>query len=435
MNLPIVVYEDASWEHFLPLVYTRGVFDLLCGMDSLLAKIQQLQTAENETSSVASSRKPKTKIGLWCRDSIAPVLTEQKSLPVNQSAPERCLFLNGRGIWKQLPKVEGTGSWVGVSKKSGQVVAVHADPALAARLTPATFLVSPVLPADHPLLVDLPQHEFDEDVVELMDWPWNLIHANDRAIEFDWRVRRGAPADVWGQVMTGSHVLAPDSVFIGAGAQIKPCVVIDAENGPVWIGENVEILPHSFIQGPAYIGDDSLIQPGSVVHAGTTIGPRCKVGGEIETSIIQGFSNKQHDGFLGHSYIGSWVNIAADCINSDLKNTYGPVRVPINGQLVETGEMFVGMLCGDYSKLGINVSFPTGAVIGFCSSVVGPHSPKFVPSFSWFDDGVHEAFESTRAIEVARRVMARRQHEMTSAQECLFKEVRRISPEIEVQTP
>ena len=105
----------------------------------------------------------------------------------------------------------------------------------------------------------------------------------------------------------------------GSQSKIKPCVVIDATEGPVWIGRNVTIFPHSYVQGPAYIADDCLLQPGTTIHSGTTIGPGSKVGGEIEASIIQGYSNKQHDGFLGHSYLGSWVNIGADCLNSDLK--------------------------------------------------------------------------------------------------------------------
>ena len=146
-----------------------------------------------------------------------------------------------------------------------------------------------------------------------------------------------------------------------------------------------------------------------MIHAGTTIGPVCKVGGEIEASILHGYSNKQHDGFLGHSYVGTWVNIAADCINSDLKNTYGTVRVPINGRPVETGEMFVGMLVGDYSKLGINVSFPTGAVVGFCSSVFAAQSPKFVPSFVWVDGDAWMSFDEDRGMEIVEKVMARRQ--------------------------
>ncbi len=125
--------------------------------------------------------------------------------------------------------------------------------------------------------------------------------------------------------------------------------------------------------------------------------------------------------------MGTWVNTAADCINSDLKNAYGTVRVPINGQPVETGEMFVGMLVGDYSKLGINVSFPTGAVIGFCSSVFASQSPKFVPSFVWIDGEDWTTFDEFRGAEIARKVMARRNREFSQEREKLFHRIRRLA--------
>jgi UDP-N-acetylglucosamine diphosphorylase/glucosamine-1-phosphate N-acetyltransferase len=189
----------------------------------------------------------------------------------------------------------------------------------------------------------------------------------------------------------------------------------------------------SFIEGPAYIGAGCLIQPGAVVHAGTYLGPVCKVGGEIEGSIIQGFSNKQHDGFLGHSYVCSWVNIAADCVNSDLKNTYGTVRVPINGREVDTNEMFVGMFVGDHSKAGINVSFPTGAVIGFCSAVFTSRSPKFVPSFAWVDADRVDRYDEVRGLEIARKVIARRKKEMSEAESRVFMGVIRQAMAIERQ--
>jgi UDP-N-acetylglucosamine diphosphorylase/glucosamine-1-phosphate N-acetyltransferase len=267
--------------------------------------------------------------------------------------------------------------------------------------------------------------------VELFDWPWELIHANERALVSDWESSTENQPSIEGRLDPGSHILAAESVRLGTGSRVKPCAVIDAEDGPVWIGDNVTISPHTYIQGPVCIGDGSLIQPGAVIHAGTTIGPVCKVGGEIEASIIQGYSNKQHDGFLGHSYVGQWVNIAADCINSDLKNTYGTVRVPINGRSVDSGEMFVGMFVGDYSKLGINVSFPTGAVIGFCSSVFASQSPKFVPSFVWVDGDSWTAFDEDRGMEIARKVMARRNRSFSLDRETLFRRIRRLAQRLE----
>jgi UDP-N-acetylglucosamine diphosphorylase / glucose-1-phosphate thymidylyltransferase / UDP-N-acetylgalactosamine diphosphorylase / glucosamine-1-phosphate N-acetyltransferase / galactosamine-1-phosphate N-acetyltransferase len=255
--------------------------------------------------------------------------------------------------------------------------------------------------------------------------------ANEGALLDDWA--QAGQTGIYGQVDAGSYLLNESAIFLGEGARIKPCVVIDAEDGPVWIGENVQIMPHAYIQGPAYIGAGSLIQPGAVVHEGTTIGPVCKVGGEIEASILHGYSNKQHDGFLGHSYVGQWVNIAADCINSDLKNTYGSVRVPINGYEVDTGEQFVGMFMGDHSKAGINVSFPTGAVVGFCSSVFASVSPKFVPSFAWIDGSQVTRYDEQRGVAIGKTVMARRNQVMKPAEEQAFLSIVRQALAIERQ--
>lgn len=260
----------------------------------------------------------------------------------------------------------------------GDVVCVFADGVLAPRGSPAHFLDGGAAAA-HDCRASAPRAE------RLLQAAGVAVGA-DPPEQGDARARPGGPRPdgaTPGAQDRGSHLLAPRDIHIGDGTRVKPCVVIDAEDGPVLIGENVRIMPHSYIQGPVYIGDGCILQVGANIREGTHLGPVCKVGGEVEESIVQGYSNKQHDGFLGHSYVGSWVNIAADCINSDLKNTYGKIRVPINGEEVDTGELFQGASIGDHAKVGINVSIPTGAVIGFCSNVYTPVSPKFVPSFSW----------------------------------------------------
>jgi UDP-N-acetylglucosamine diphosphorylase/glucosamine-1-phosphate N-acetyltransferase len=271
-------------------------------------------------------------------------------------------------------------------------------------------------------LARLPRRDVSPHV-RMFEWPWELVHANANAIVEDWNSRGGGD-DVAGDLGEGVYLLNRSSIHVGEGTRIKPRVVIDAESGPVWIGNNVKIQPHCYIEGPAYVGDGTLLQPGAVIRGGASVGPVCKVGGEVEGSVLVGFSNKQHDGFLGHSYIGSFVNIAADCINSDLKNTYGTIRVPINGQEVESGEQFVGLTVGDHSKAGINVGFPTGAVMGFCSSVVGAECPKFVPSFAWIDSGEWVRYDAARGLAIAKKVMARRHLTMSPAEEKAFLAVR-----------
>ena len=407
----IVLYEDWGWQRFLPLVYTRSLFELFCGMDDLLAKVRRLHPDP----------------ALWCRPGLASLTTEQTRSPTNTVLSEPTLLLNGRGLWSQLPTIDaGDSSWIGTIGEA--IACIWADTSLAATLTPELLLDEARTRA---ALAGLPRRNLDGNT-HLIDWPWDLVHANRKALISDWD-HIAHHRSHSGRIDTGSVLLNPDAIHIGSETRIKPCSVIDAENGPVWIGNRVTIMPHVYIQGPAYIGNASLLQPGATIREGTSIGPVCKVGGEIEASVIQGYSNKQHDGFLGHSYIGSWVNIAADCINSDLKNTYGTVRVPINGYEVDSGETFVGMMMGDHSKAGINVSFPTGSVIGFCSSIFAPRSPKFVPSFAWIDGNQVDRYDEARGLEIARKVMARRDKIMSPTEERAFLTVARLAFGIERQ--
>ena len=423
MAVRVIVYEDSGWQNLLPLVYVRATFQLLCGTSDLVSRVKRLLEAQ-PPAHFGNGHAPEFEI--WCRPILAEAVAAQTGLVANQPLCGRALLLHGRGVWHSIPTTAaGESAWVGTV--GNRIACISADESLARQLTSDILLDELQMRA---VLAGLPQRDVTNHVT-LLDSPWQFVNANIDMLHRDWKPEM---AGIAGAVAEGSHLLNTDGIHIGWGTKIKPCVVIDAEDGPVWIGGNVTILPHSYIQGPAYIGSGTLIQPGATVHAGTTIGPKSKIGGEIEASIIQGFSNKQHDGFLGHSYIGSWVNIAADCINSDLKNTYGTVRVPINGTEVESGEMFVGMFMGDYSKAGINVSFPTGAVIGFCSSVLAARSPKFVPSFAWLDGESVEPFDKQRALPIARKVMARRQCRMTPAEEQLFLSVREQALAIEKQT-
>ena len=404
----VVLFEDCGWTRLLPLVYTRGVFQLTCGMTPLW-----------ETARRASVG---CEFGVWMRDVLAELTREQLELPVNQPTAGDTLFLNGRARWRRLPDdrrdVPAGRGWVGTVKED-RLACVVASAELSRELSPTVLLDET---RTNEALEGLPRVDVS-DAAELLDWPWQFVHANPGALLEDWRAL-GETLDNGGRVDEGAYLLNREAIRIGSGSRLKPCVVVDAGPGPVVIGRNVTIQPHCYVEGPAYIGDGTLLQPGAVIRGGVTIGPVCKVGGEVEGSVLIGYSNKQHDGFLGHGYIGSFVNIAADCINSDLKNTYGTVRVPINGRNVETGLHFVGLTVGDHSKAGINVSFPTGAVIGFCSSIVGARCPKFVPSFSWIESGSWQRYDGARGLAIAKTVMGRRQLTMTPAEERVFTAVR-----------
>ena len=215
-----------------------------------------------------------------------------------------------------------------------------------------------------------------------------------------------------------------DEIFVGQGAKVKPGAVLDAEGGPIIIEPGATIFPNATIEGPAFIGEKSLIKIGAKIYEGTSIGEVCKVGGEVEETIIHSYSNKQHDGFLGHSYLGMWVNLGADTNNSDLKNNYGNVKVYVDGGIVDSGSMFVGLTMGDHSKSGINTMFNTGTMVGVsCNVYGGGFPPKFIPSFTWGGaEGLLE-YRLDKALETARAVMGRRKIELTASDEELMREI------------
>jgi len=394
----ICVFEDPRCQDLLPLVYCRPPCELRCGITSLLEKIARAY--------------PGQKLALLCRDYLAPTVAQRVPHPVNAVPQgEDVLFLNGRLLLDEPVPLDGPEE-IGVS--NGSIAYARLKAGTAAALSHRTFLDGTVEKhVPHTL-----RHTDCE--LTLLRYYWEIIDHNEHELVRDFEAL-ASPGEIRGQIDEGVHLLDPGNIFVGEGARIKPCCVLDAEGGPIYIAENVKVMPNTTIVGPAYIGPGSKIQMASRLHEGSNIGPVCKVGGEIENSIMHAYSNKQHDGFLGHAYICEWVNLAADTINSDLKNTYGTVRVQLPHKLVETGSMFVGLAVGDHTKSAIAATFVTGSVVGFCCNVLNSDfPPKFVPSFSWLTDRGAQSYSPTTAVEVARRVMSRRDKVVTDADIALF---------------
>lgn len=193
-----------------------------------------------------------------------------------------------------------------------------------------------------------------------------------------------------------SVVVYGDDLLIEEGVVVEACAVLDTRSGPIYIGKNTVIKPQTYLKGPV------------------SIGPECRIGGEVTHSIFHGYSNKAHYGFIGHSYIGEWVNLGAGTTNSNLKNNYGMVKVNVNGQEVDSGQQFLGCFIGDFAKLGIGTLITTGAVIGVGANVFGGGvTPKIVPSFSWGANGKYKYDEFIRA---AAAMMQRRGIKMAKQQ-------------------
>ncbi len=258
------------------------------------------------------------------------------------------------------------------------------------------------------------------------EYTWDFIKENSKYINEDFH-NFFYDKDNYFDLETGVTVLHPYNIWIGEGVKIKPGVVIDASEGPVIIDEEVKIMANAVIIGPCYIGKKSIIKVGAKIYEGTSIGPVCKVGGEVEDTIIHGYSNKQHDGFLGHSYLGEWVNLGADTNNSDLKNNYKNVSVyfyPKN-EKIDSGSLFVGTIIGDHSKTGINCSINTGTIIGIGCNLWGSSLIKdYIPSFSWGETGKISEYKINKFLETADHVKARRKKSISSIEKELYKKIR-----------
>ena len=263
--------------------------------------------------------------------------------------------------------------------------------------------------------------------VELPAGLVDLMGANAAAIAADFvdsaaTLPAPAPAD-----FPGVHLVAPQRIRLAAGAKLGPGVVLDAREGPVVIGARTQVGANSVVTGPVSLGRDGIVRPLSRVSHGVSLGPVCRIGGEVDSSIFQGWSNKQHDGFLGHSVLGAWVNLGAATDTSDLKNDYGTVRIVVGGREVDTGSAHVGSLVGDHSKTGIHTQLNTGTVIGVSVNVFGPGMPpREIPSFSWGGGSEWQEYRLEKAIRVARTVTARRDVEFAAAEEAVFGVLHRV---------
>lgn len=400
MSYNLGVFEDGFYSHLYPLSLTRPVFDLRCGMTSLLEKI--IRHYSDFT------------LHLFVRDYLAGLTKENHPhARVNQIPANSCLLINGRFLFEgDLPRHEGEDM---IWRNGGKIVAARLS---AKSLTSLTVDQGRLIMPD--ILAGIPQHEI---AGKFLEFPWDLVNNNPAEIkkDFDYLNLGG---QILGKIYPNVTLLDEKNIHIAAGATIKPGVVLDAEDGPIFIDEGATVMANACLQGPLYVGKKSVIKMGAKIYEGTSIGTVCKIGGEVDASIIHGFSNKQHEGFLGHAYLGEWVNLGADTNNSDLKNNYSSVKVHIDGKMVDSGSLFAGLFMGDHAKSGINTMFNTGTVVGVMSNVFGAGYPaKFIPSFTWGGAESSETYALDKVLEVARRAMTRRKQNLTPVQEAMLRHV------------
>jgi UDP-N-acetylglucosamine diphosphorylase/glucosamine-1-phosphate N-acetyltransferase len=394
------VFEDSRVAQLEPLALTRPAFDLLCGSCSLLDRQRRAFAA--------------TEVGLFVRPELAALCRlHHPGVPVNDAA------------WlKQLGTCLVNSRWL---PPEGRVAPVDGPQAALVGDEVAYFVLpaGSVTPEDFDGLEEwaqdskpaLPQVQAGGSMIA---YPWELVEHNPRALcqDLAWqRARMGAPPPPAHLAIVGS---APE-VVVHPRAVVDPYVVADTRGGPVILDQGAVIHSFSRLEGPCYVGPDSVIL-GAKLRGGT-VGPQCRVGGEVEASILQGYSNKYHDGFLGHSYLGQWVNLAAGTQVSDLRNDYGEVRVTIGGEPVATGRTKVGAFLGDHTRTGLSALLNTGTVAGaFCNLLpTGSLLPRVIPSFCTCAHGqLQERWELWELLQTAATVMRRRGRELTDADTDFF---------------
>jgi UDP-N-acetylglucosamine diphosphorylase/glucosamine-1-phosphate N-acetyltransferase len=245
----------------------------------------------------------------------------------------------------------------------------------------------------------------------VLDWPWSLVHEASDRLARDLSARYDGSDDPG--ALDGVHRLGHHPISLGRGATIGPGVILDLREGPIRLEDGARIEGPARIAGPCLLGASSIVFGGHVARTAT--GPHCKLRGEIADTVLLGFANKAHDGYLGHALVGRWVNLGAGTINSDLKNSYGSVRVELPHARLDTEQMKVGAFLGDHVKTGIGTLLTTGAVVGAGSNVFGggPAAPRHLPPFSWSAAATLEPFLFEKFVEVARAAMGRRGHALT----------------------
>lgn len=404
----ICIFEDEQYLNFEPLIYSRPVFDLVCGMTTLKGKI------------ILSF--PKEKVVLKCRKYLETfVRAENPKCGVNQFTNDDYLFVNGRIIApSNLKNILSTKS--GEEKvfiSSGVVVAAKVS---SRRIKDISLYSADII--DTKLFSNLPSVDVE---IPVANYLWDLVYLNGKELQNDFKIYTKGKSSVK-RKYAGVNFVNRKNIFISKVVEIKPGVVLDASTGPILIEKNVTIFPNAVIQGPCFIGESSKIKSCATIYPNISIGKVCKIGGEVEDTIIHSYTNKQHSGFLGHSYLGSWINIGADTNNSDLQNNYGPITVQVNGRRINSGRQFVGLMMGDHSKTAINTMFNTGTVVGFSSNVFGAgFPPKYFPSFGWGGNESMQEYKLAKAIETAKAVYARRDKEFTKDDEQLFETIFNIT--------
>lgn len=410
MSFSICLFEDQAYQQFFPITHLRPVYAMRPGIVPLLARSSRVFGQAD--------------LSLACREQVAPLLAaEFPDYPVNiiKRGEAGILFLNGRiRDCGDLPDLVRSCRISTVFERDNETIAI-------------------LLQSDN--LSDIPdvatpgqfQAHFDKisDSIgrarcsaTLYNYSWEIMADIGGAVSSDFEEMESSLPDPRNVVVhDGAHFVNEGQVYLGSDVVVYPGAVLDASAGPVFVGDNSKIESQATIYGPCYIGPNSIIYAGKITAC--SIGHTCRVGGEVEESIFQSYVNKHHAGFIGHSYVGSWVNFGAITTNSDLKNNYANVKVTIGGRTVDTGTTKVGSFIGDHTRFGIGMLLNTGVNIGVCCNLFGGGliADREVPSFSWGNSDGYQLYRFAKAIETIRIVTQRRGYNLGEREEALLQSI------------
>ncbi|WP_424962793.1 GlmU family protein [Ekhidna sp.] len=386
MQITFIDTEE-SWKQMLPLSYTRPIAELRVGILKLHEKWSSILSAE--------------KVFFRSEDYLRPLF---------EAPTQKTLTILGNVL--PNPKLIDAIQTLGEDKvliQDDQVIAGYFD-------------------ANEPF-EQAQRKAISIEGIKQVIHPWDIFRSNGEQIMHDFGL---ITKDKTSQSLDDPYTKTyGDKIFIEEGAKVK-AAVLNAEDGPIYIGKNADVQEGALIRGPFALCDHSTINMGAKIKGDTTIGPHCKVGGEVSNAVIMGYSNKGHEGFLGNSVIGEWCNLGADTNNSNLKNNYANVKMWdfASGTFKDTGLQFCGLIMGDHSKCGINTMFNTGTTVGVSANIFGDGFPRtIIPSFAWGGASGFSTYQTRKAFETAELVMKRRNKALTEEDKAMLSHIFEITAE------
>lgn len=387
----IIFFDDEQWDHLLPLTYTRPICQLRTGILTIQEKWEKSLSLKGSyiTQDYLSEK--------------FPIKIEEDNLLINGGVLPTPKLLS---LVKTLQMNEAI---------------LDGEELLVARLSQEQFdHLTQDEAIDELLGMDISE---EKDTIKRIKRPYDLFSYAAEELEKDFDLitagRKSQP------ISESNRCIKPERIFIEEGAKVE-CSILNASNGSIYIGKNAEIMEGAMIRGGLGLCEHAIIKMGAKLYGANTIGPWSKVGGEVGNSVILAYSNKGHEGYLGNSVLGEWCNLGADTNTSNLKNNYAEVKLwsYVDNRFSPTGLQFCGLIMGDHSKCGINTMFNTGTVIGVSCNIYGDGYPRnFIPSFSWGGSSGFMTYKVEKALEVAKKVMARRQVSLSEVDQKIFKHV------------